>query len=297
MAWGQGGVVSRRQLRALGISHDHIRNEVAAERWVLVGRRSIAVHRGPLPTMARAWSAVWEVGESIALLDGASALAASGLTGFDEAVVHVSVRHSHDIRKVKDVRVHKVIRRVEGEQVLGGVPRTTPAVAAVRAAGWAVSDRQAALLLLLPVQQGLTTPAALLGATGRCLGRRRRAFIKGVVSDVALGVQSLGELDFARLCRARGLPEPSRQVVCRGPRGRIYLEVRWHEYGLVVEVDGVQHRQGLAVSLDNVSRNAVALGGDRVLRIDLIGLRLMEEEFMSQVASGLASDRRLAGSR
>ncbi|MEW1952732.1 hypothetical protein [Terrabacter sp. NPDC080008] len=288
LAEGQGGVVSRRQLRALGITHDHVRNEIAAERWAALGRQAVAVHRGLLPIEARAWCALWEVGERIAVLDGVTSLIASGLTGFDEAVLHLSVRHSHDIPKVDGARIHKVIRRLEDELVPSGIPRTRPAVAAVRAAGLAVSDRQAALLLLMPIQQRLTTPDALLMASRRFMGRRRRGFIKAVVGDVALGVQSLGELDFARLSRTRGLPEPSRQVVRKGPRGRIYLDVRWDGRALVVEIDGAQHREGLAVSIDNLTRNAVVLTGDRVLRIDRVGLRLHEEAFMAQVALGLA---------
>jgi very-short-patch-repair endonuclease len=288
----QGGVLSRRQLRAVGITHDHVRNEVAAERWTTLGRQAVAVHGGPLPVRARAWAALWEVGEGIAVLDGVTSLAASGLTGFDEPVLHLSVRHTHDIPRLEGVYVHKVIRRLDDELVSVGIPRTRPAVAAVRAAGWAVSNRQAALVLLMPVQQRLTTPDALLLASRRCLGRRRRAFIRGVVRDIALGVESLGELDFARLCRARGLPEPSRQVLRRGPRGRMYLDVRWDRFDLVVEIDGMQHREGLAVSIDNLTRNAVVLGGDRVLRIDLVGLRCHEDEFLAQVGLGLATATR-----
>ncbi len=241
-ASAQGGVLSRRQLRTAGITHDHIRNEVAAGRWALLGRQTVAVHRGPLPVLAHAWSAVWEVGERIALLDGVTALAASGLTNFDEQCLHLSVRHTHDIPRLRGVRMHKVIRRLDDELVTTGIPRTTSAVAAVRAAGWAVSDRQAALVLLMSVQQGLTTPESLYEAVGRCLGRRRRGFIKRIVTDVAFGVQSLGELDFARLCRAHGLPEPSRQVLRRGPRGRMYLDVRWDQQRVVVEIDGAKHR-------------------------------------------------------
>ncbi|GAA2741317.1 hypothetical protein GCM10009868_06970 [Terrabacter aerolatus] len=251
----------------------------------------MAVHDGPLPVLAKAWSAIWEVGERIAVLDGATSLLASGLKGFDEDLLHLSVRHTHDIPVLPGVRVHKLVRRLGDEVVPTGVPRTRPAVAAVRAAGWAVSDRQAALLLLMPVQQRLITPEALDLAASSCLGRRRRAFIRGVVRDVALGVQSLGELDFARLCRARGLPEPSRQVVRQGPCGRVYLDVRWDDHGLVVEIDGAQHREGLNVSIDNLSRNAVVLTGDRVLRIDCIGLRVNEDAYLDQVALGLATTR------
>ena len=42
------------------------------------------------------------------------------------------------------------------------------------------------------------------------------------------------------------------------------------------------------MSTDNLSRNAVTLQDDRVLRMDLIGLRLFEDEFMHQVGQGLA---------
>src|SRR5690242_435564 len=97
LAGRHGGVVSRKQLRLVGITHDHIRNEVTAQRWAAIGRQAVAVHRGPLPIQARAWSALWEVGERIAVLDGVTSLVASGLTGFEEGVLHLSVRHSHDI--------------------------------------------------------------------------------------------------------------------------------------------------------------------------------------------------------
>lgn len=281
------GVISRRELRQIGISHDPIRNEVAACRWRMLGRQTVAVHSGELSAIAQWWTAIWETGQRIAALDGVTALIAAGLTGFEEAMTHLSVVHSHDVRALAGVRVHKIIRRVDHEVIGAGIPRVRPAVAAVRAAGWAVSDRQAALILLMAVQQRLTTPELLREATAKVLGRRRRAFIRCVVADIALGVQSLGELDFARLCRARGLPKPSRQVVRQGPLGRSYLDVRWDGAKLVVEIDGVQHRQGLAVSLDNLSRNAVARMNDTVLRIDVIGLRLHEDEFMAQVEAGL----------
>ena len=279
-------------LSEIGVSHDHIRNEIAAGRWRAVGLQSIAVHRGGLGVEAVRHVAIWETGIRIATLDGVTALAAAGLTGYADQRIHLSVKHTHNIRPLPGVSLHKVIRRTEDEVMATSPPRVRPAIAAVRAAGWAASDRQAALVLLMTAQQRLASPDALFGAVGLCLGRRRRAFIKRVVSDIALGVQSLGELDFARLCRSRGLPEPSRQVLRQGPRGRMYLDVRWDSYQLVVEIDGVQHRQGLAVSVDNLSRNAVTLGEDRVLRIDLIGLRLHEHEFMHQVALGLATATR-----
>jgi hypothetical protein len=230
---------------------------------------------------------VWETGDGIAAIDGVTALQIAGLKHYSDEEIHVSVVHRCTVKKVPGAKLHKIIRRLPDELVGVGLPRTKPAVAALRGAYWAVSDRQAALILIMTVQQRLATPAQLKACSERLRGRKRRGFIKDVVCYIHDGVQSLGELDFAKLCRAHGLPEPTRQALVEGERGRMYLDVRWDGYSLVVEIDGVQHREGLQVSADNLSRNEVTLREDKVLRIDLIGLRLREDEFMDQVARGL----------
>lgn len=272
-------------LRSAGIQRQHVASEVRAERWALHGDVTVAVHTRPLTCEEQRWRAVWEIGPDVAALDGVTALQVAGLEHYDEPSIHCSVVHTARVVWPSGVAAHKVIRRVPNEVVAVGIPRTRPAVAALRAAHWAVSDRQAALILVMTVQQRLATPEQLLHSTKVLQGRRRRAFVKGVVRDIALGVQSLGELDFARLCRERGLPEPDRQALVQTVTGRCYLDVRWRN-GLVVEIDGVQHRRALAVSADNLRTNALVLRGDRALRIDLVGLRVYTEEFMAQVAQG-----------
>lgn len=286
LAAQHGGVVSRRMLRAVGITDADVRAEVRSERWVTHGRQTVAVHTRPLGEHELRWRAVWEVGHRVAALDGVSALQAAGLTGFAEPVVHVSVVHNVRTPQTAGVRQHKVSPRQANHLAGSGIPRVRPPVAAVRAASWAVSDRQGALLLLLPVQQGIVTPAALRQAALEVGVRRRRGFVADVVLAISDGVRALGELDFAARCRARGLPEPDRQVVMHGARSRVYLDVRWR-CGLVVEVDGSQHRARLAVVADNLRQNAVTLSRDTVLRIDNIGLLLEEAAFMRQVEQGL----------
>lgn len=286
-----GGVVSRGLLRDVGVSYIDVRCEVGVGRWRLHGLQTVALHTGPLSVEEDRWRVVWEVGESVAALDGVSALQAAGLKHYADSDIHVSVVHRCATKSVPGARVHKVIRRLSDELVGAGIPRTKPAVAALRGAYWAVSDRQAALILLMTVQQRLATPEQLLAWSKRLRGRKRRAFIADVIGYLSDGVQSLGELDFAKLCRERGLPEPSRQVLIEGSRGRIYLDVRWDGHALVVEIDGVQHREGLQVSADNLSRNEVTLRADKVLRFDLISLRLVVDEVMDQVARGLAGSR------
>lgn len=287
-------VISRAELRALGWDRGAVARQVRAGRWVAVGRQTVALHTGPLARAELWWSAIWEIGPLVALLDGVTALHAAGMTGFEDDRIHVSVVHTARVTAPETVRVHKVIRRVQDEACRRGVPRTVPAVASVRAAHWAVSDRQAALLLVMPVQQRLVTGTQLVDAVVQVRGRNRRAFITAVAHDIADGAHSLGELDFAGLCRSRGLPRPTRQAVMRGPRGRVYLDVRWDELGLVVEIDGAQHQWGLAATDDQFRQNAVVLRGDRVLRMTLMGLRLQPEQFMDQVcaAHDLLSRRR-----
>ena len=280
------GVLTRTALQALGVSRQATGREIAAGRWAVHGRHTVALHTGQLSQQALFWRAVWEAGAEAAL-DGVSALQAAGLTGFDSDVVHVSVPSTHRPSPVPGVRIHVACSRDKGDVLAAGIPRTRPPVAAIRAAHWAASDRQAALVVCMAVQQRLMRSNDLLDAGERRHGRTRRAFIGGLVVDVADGAQALGELDFARQCRRRGLPEPSRQMVRRGPRGRIYLDVVWEEHGVVAEIDGSQHRQGLAVTADNLRRNAQQIGGEIVLGIDLVGLRLETNAFLDQVADAL----------
>jgi very-short-patch-repair endonuclease len=163
------------------------------------------------------------------------------------------------------------------------VPRTRPEAATVRAAQWAKSDRQAALVICLVVQQRLVRPERLLAQWLAQARSPRRAFLHAVIRDVCDGVHSLGELDFARLCRARGLPEPSRQAVRVQRDGRAYLDVAWDDLGLVVEIDGGHHGLALNPVDDALRQNEVVLRASRVLRIPVIGLRLDADAFMDQV--------------
>ncbi|QGN59167.1 hypothetical protein [Nostocoides sp. HKS02] len=286
------GVLPRAVLREHGWDRDAVARQVAADRWAIHGRQTVALHTAPLSPRAQRWRAIWEVGHRVAALDGVTALQASGLRGYADDEVHVSVKHTARLKPLEGIRLHKVIRRVDGELALAGIPRTVPAVAAVRAAHWAVSNRQAALLLVMPVQQRMVTGAQLLDAVRRVPGRNRRAFVNAVARDIADGAQSLGELDFAGLCRARGLPEPTRQAVRRGPRGSVYLDARWDGIGLVVEIDGSQHTWGMAPTDDQFRQNAVVIRGDRVLRMTLMGLRLMPDAFMDQVCVAFHAESR-----
>jgi very-short-patch-repair endonuclease len=280
------GVLTRTALADLEVTRQATGREIRAGRWAAHGVHTVALHTGPLSPVADRWRAVWEVGAEAAL-DGVSALQAAGLTGFDSDLIHVSVPSTHRPRPVPGVRIHVACGRDAHDVIAAGIPRVRPEVAAVRAAHWAASDRQAALVVCMAAQQRLLAGPRLLDQLGRRHGRTRRAFVAQLLRDVADGAQALGELDFAALCRRRRLPRPTRQVVRTTARGRIYLDVAWEDHGVVVEVDGAQHRQGLAVTADNLRRNDLALGEEIVITIDLVGLRLQTHAFLDQVATAL----------
>lgn len=287
LAREQSGVVSRGQAADLGAGWDRIRTETAARRWKAHGRHTVAVHCGELDERARWWVALFEVGSGAAL-DGSTALAAAGLKGYEDQL-QVSVPHGSDPRRPPGITVRELIAWRQSDLVTAGIPRVRPVVAAVRAAAWAWTDRQAALVLLMTSQQRFARPIDMLEYAQSRVRLSRRAVIESVLKDAASGVQALGELDFARLCRKRGLPEPSRQVVRQRPSGRAYLDVEWEDYGVVVEIDGVQHLEPLHTLDDALRQNDVTLGNRAVLRIPNLGLILEEDRFMDQVALLLRS--------
>lgn len=296
LASRQAGLVARSQALALGVTPSHLRAEVAAERWLPTGRRSLTI-RPPAPSdRADWWLAVLECapqanrgGEPRAALGGITALQAAGLEGIDDdGLIHVCApKSSHPLSSAPGVRLHET-RRWRDEDVVGaGIPRTSPEVAAVQAALWARTDREAALLLVAAVQQRLTSPDAVSGVIDRVQRDKRRTFLRSVMLDVADGVRSLNELDFAAMCRRRGLPEPDRQVVVRSPNGRAYLDVRWRRWQVVVEIDGVGHLRPDRWIEDSLRHNEIALGGDVVLRVPSLGLRLDPQRHLEVVERAL----------
>lgn len=288
LAVQQCGIVSRRQVYALGVTRSQVRADVRARRWRKVGRQTLAVHTGPLGERAMEWVAVLEAGPR-ACLDGASSLVASGLKGFRPEAIRVSVPRGALVVRVRGADVRQTRRWRREDLALEGIPRTVPPVAAIRAALWLPTLRQAALVLSMTVQQRLATPQELGESMLQVKRDRRRGYIHAVLMDLLGGVESLGELDVARECRARGLPEPARQVLRRGRNGRYFLDVSWEEWGVVLEVDGIQHAWADHVVADALRHNHLAIRGDVVLHLPLLGLRVAPDDFFAQVASALRS--------
>lgn len=283
---GQGHVISRRQLYALGVTRWQVSGEVRARRWQLIGDQSVCLHNGPVEEVGHRWAAVFQGGPR-ACLDGASALVADGLERFTIERVRVSVPRGARVRRTKRFDIRQTRRWSASDLARGGIPRTRPAVAALRGALWAATDRQATYLLTIVVQQGLATPEQIGHELLRIRRDRRRSLLHTVVNDLLDGARALGELDVVGELRRRGLPAPEHQVLRRDARHRYYLDLSWPAYRLVVEVDGIHHTWAENVVADALRQNSLVLAGDVVLRLPLLGMRLEPDDFFAQIEQGL----------
>jgi very-short-patch-repair endonuclease len=291
----QAGVLSRRQLYAVGVTRSEIRGQVRARRWRLIGDQSVLLHNSALCEGGARWAAVFQGGPR-ACLDGGSALVEAGLTRYEPERVRVSVPRGARVRRNRRFDIRQTRRWAEDDVLRVGIPRTRPATAAIRAALWARTDREATYVLTRAVQQGVVSAEAVGEQLLRVRRDRRRGLLHAVVNDLLDGARSLGELDVGRELRRRGLPGPARQVLRQDSRGRYYLDLYWPDFKLVVEVDGIHHAWAENVVGDALRQNALVLDGDRVLRLPLLGLRLCPDDFFGQVEQALrAAGWRAAG--
>jgi very-short-patch-repair endonuclease len=286
LAAEQDGVISRRQLYGLGVTRWQVVANLRAGRWQRVGDQSICVHTGPLSQRAKHWAAVFQGGPR-AQLDGASALIESGLVRFELERVRVSVPRGAKVRRSRECDIRQTRRWSAGDLAPSGVPRTRPDVAAVRAGLWARSDRQAALVVTMAVQQGITTAEDIGRQLIRIRRDRRRLLLHALVNDLLDGARSLGELEIGEELARRGMPRADRQVLRQDRRGRYFLDLYWARWKLVVEIDGIHHIWAENVVGDALRQNSLVLEGDTVLRLPLLGLRLEPDEFMLQIERAL----------
>jgi very-short-patch-repair endonuclease len=284
----QGWVLSRKQLYARGITRWEIRGQVRMRRWQLIGDQSLCLHNGPIEEWGHHWAAVFQGGPR-AQLDGASSLIAAGLERYTVKRIRVSVPRGARIRRNRRYDIRQTRRWDANDKAPSGIPRTRPEVAAVRGFLWASSTREATYLLTLAVQQGFAPPEAIGREALRIRKDKRRALLYAVVNDLISGARSLGELDLVRELRRRGLPLPQRQVLRRDKRGRYYLDLYWPQWRLVVEVDGIHHTWAENIVGDALRQNSLAIAGDTVLRVPLLGLRLNPDEFFGQIEEALVA--------
>ena len=290
----QAGVVARWQLAS-----DELltaRRELRVRRWQRVGRCFIA-QNGPLTDLQRQWVAVLNAGPT-AVLAGRTAGSAGGLAGWSDGLIHVLIqRGASTPPRLEGVRIHWTRGGIDRHPV-AAPPRVRMATALLQASSWMRSDRAAMGVLAAGVQQQLVRVADLQAAASGATELRRRKLVELTLGDIAGGAQALSELDATRLCRAAGLPEPSRQSVRLDARGRRrYLDLDWDRWRLSAEIDGRQHMEIRHWCDDLLRQNELVIARSDVLRFPSLIVRSAGEVFADQVERALVARGWQPGSR
>ncbi len=297
----QCGVVSRRQaLRHL--SADAIKRRIAAGRWQVPHRGVYVTHTGPIGRPEQRWVAVLAAGAGrAAVLGGLSALESLGFRPL-RSLVDTSRRHDvageihvlvpADVKALAvpaAVVVHRT-SKLPGTELhhVGRPPCTNAARSVIDAAQWASSDDRAAAVAAACFQQRLVGAAEVEAVLYRLRRARRRGLIRGLIRDLDGGAHSLPEVEFVRLCRGGGLPQPKLQVSRRDAGGRQrFLDGYFDGFGVHVEVDGGQHLDPTAWWADMRRQNELWIPGDRVLRFPAWVVRNRPAEVLAQVHAAL----------
>ena len=272
-----------------GFTYAQIDAHVAAGRWQRCGR-AVVLHNGPIHAEEIPTLALLNCGPRAALT-GFTLAQARGLQGWAREEIDVLVPGGARIARPPDIPVCiHWSGRWSAEEVVNGRHALPPAL--VIAASTFATPRPAIGLLAAAVQQRLTSVGALRQAIGTASRARHRRVLLTALDDIGQGALALSEIDFARLCRRHGLPEPVRQAVRVEPSGRRrYLDAEWVTVSgrrLAVEVDGALH---LAVRRwwdDQLRQNEVALADRTVLRFPSVVVRLEPDLVIDQIRRGLA---------
>lgn len=254
------------------------------------------MHNGPLTEQQRRW-AVFLSAPAPAALCGRTAMTMWGVAGHADVGIHILVGRGARVLPVPgvEVEVHESRRFSHADIVYGRAPQlTTLARATVDAATWTPNPREAARVLVAPVQQRLELATNLLRTLDSAGQVRHRQLLSSLCRDLIGGAQALSEVEFLAFCGRHRLPRPMLQVRLDSAGRRRYLDAtfRRSDGRLVrVEVDGGVHLSLTARWLDTAKDNDATLSGQIVLRFPSVAIYLDDLRAVSQLrrALGLVS--------
>ena len=277
IADSQDGIVSRRQLLALGLSSGTIRTQIDSQRWRVLLPGIYATFTGPVSAHARIWSAVLYAGTGAAA-SHRTALWLGGL--FDESVdpVHVSIPASRRVIRQPGIRVHLSHALDSDLSILH--PSATPPRIRLESALLDQCEHECAdqttHLVLSAIQRRLTTAARIRAVIQSRTRHRWRALISEMLDEAREGVASPLELRFRRNVELRHrLPAGLRNRAEHAPTGgNWYRDVRYPRWRVIVELDGRAAHPADRAFRDLRRDNVAAVAGDSVLRYgwrDVVG--------------------------
>jgi hypothetical protein len=289
----QGGVVTSEQAAAHGLGRHSSARLVAAGLWQRLDSGVFSIGRPTWPGLA--WAGVL-IGGDTARIGGLAAAFLHGLV--DDAPARILVHVDTSVRR-RD-RPPWVFRR-ELPDKRSSAPRGAPPRISVEDLVLDLIDNGSddplrhspAHWISAAVQRRLTTRRRLgIALAGRRTIHDRRQ-IERILADVGDGAQSPLELRYLRdVERAHGLPRGRRQAVRRAGRFertlRVFRDVYYDEYALVVELDGRLGHSDDGRLRDLRRDNATTIRGERTLRYGWVDVTEEPCLVALQVAAALA---------
>lgn len=272
------------------------RRAVTYKHWQRLTNHVFLASQASPSEMQFLWAALLHGGRD-AQIGGRNALVLHGWRESIKAPFDIHVPAGRSRRKNPSwVRIH---HGCDPMAPAGSPARTNAHRAAIDAAQWARSDREAMFILVSALQQRLVSATRLAESLAR--NAHRRGLISEVIREYNGGVDSLSELDFGALCRRYGVPEPVRQVrvidakgVCR----RIDAEFTTHDGRVLrVEIEGMHHLDPDTYLVDVDRHNDMVLAGsDPFLRALTYTLRREPAPFMRRLRDVVVGEIALTAS-
>lgn len=242
----QHGVIARWQLaevEALAARLADTRLQVG--RWQPLYRGVYATFTGQPSRMAVLWAAVLRGGPGSALShDTAAEL--DGLADKPSSPIHVTVLSPRqptisrqEWRLFPKIVIYRCARLNETRHPARMPPRTRIEETTVDLVQASPTLDQALSWPITACGRRLTTAEILLAAMAKRGKLRWRTEVADALNDASEGVHSLLEWRYVRgVERAHGLPQAARQAKSRAAQRTRYLDNRYREFGVAVELDG-----------------------------------------------------------
>lgn len=291
LARAQDGLLTRSQLRELGIGSDAVRHRIRSGRWAARAPKVVSLFTGDLSPSQQQWLAVLH-GGSHAVVAGLTGLTRHGLRGWDRDEVEMLVAASCTVTALPGIAYTRTRRDLPTlTTTRWALPTLRVEPSALLWASAASSERSAQGILAACVQQRLTTPERLAGELDRLAPLRRARLFRRLLCELADGAQALSEVEIGRLCDELGFARPRRQTRRRDASGRPrYTDCEWDLPGgrvLVLEIDGSFHMSAEQWEDDIQRQRALTTPSRIVLRATAREIRDYPEQ--------LARDLRLNG--
>ena len=265
LAGRRHGVISREQLRGLGLSPAAIDHRVRAGRLHVIHRGVYSVGHRVLTIEGRWIAAVLASGAG-AVLSHASAAAAWELRPIGAGAIHVTIPATPGRALRTGIRLHRSKMLALGHSTVHhAIPITTPVRTLVDIAA-TLKGRQLEQALDRAEQLRLVDFAELAQALAARPTRPGSPSLQAVLSRYTAGstvTRSELEERFLALCDDHGLPRPETNTRIKG----IEIDFVWRDARLIVEVDGyAYHRSPAAFERDRERDVILTVGGWQVMR-------------------------------